>query len=122
MLTTIMTAISQNAALGWIVRRIFDWGGWLLSIIGGALALWSQLDPVTQATLLTVLQGNWGEVTLGSAFGFAALVISQWRSWRATVKPQVVDGQKHRRELTDAEALAMNNAATGHNQTHIQRR
>jgi hypothetical protein len=122
MFSGILAAISGNAALGWIVRRIFDWGGWLLSILGGLLALYGQLDPATQTIIVSALQGHIGEVTLGSAFGLAMLVINQWRSWRATVKPQIVLPGKQRREMTEAEALAWNNAETGHNQTHIPTR
>ncbi|WMT90179.1 hypothetical protein [Pelagibacterium sp. H642] len=110
MLTGIFTAIKTNAALGWIVRRIFDWGGWLAGILGGLLTLFLQLDTLTQSAIITVLQGNWQEVTLGSAFGFAVLAINQWRSWRATVRPQVVTSDKKKIEvpvLTEEQARAI---------------
>lgn len=125
MLTGIFTAIKTNAALGWIVRRIFDWGGWLAGILGGLLTLFLQLDPITQSAIITVLQGNWQQVTLGSAFGFAVLAINQWRSWRATVTPQAVTQSGVRVErpvLTDEEALALNERETGVKQTHIPTR
>lgn len=122
MLSSIFTAIGGNAALGWIFRRIPDWGGWVLGWLGGLLALFANLDPATQALVVTVLQGNWQEISLGSAIGFIIWALSQWRSWRATVKPHVVEPGNRRRELTEAEALALNNAETGLNQTHIPRR
>ena len=122
MLSGIMAAIGGNAALGWAFRRIWDWGGWIGGTLGTVLALFANLDPATQAIVLTVLQGRWQEITLGGAVGFIIWALSQWRSWRATVKPQVVTPDRKRRVLTDAEALAINNAETGLNQTHIPRR
>lgn len=122
MFSGIMAAISGNAALGWIVRRVFDWGGWMLTALGTILTLFANFDPATQAIIITVLQGNWQEMTLGSLVGLIPLAISQWRSWRATVKPQIVTAGKKRRILTETEALAFNNAATGLNQTSIPTR
>lgn len=72
--------------------------------------------------VFAILTGQGGTLTIGAGIGFAVYVWSQIMSYRATVKPQVVTPDKKRRELTDAEALAINNAETGLNQTHIPRR
>ena len=112
MFAGILTAISSNAALGWLARRIPDWGGWLLGIIGGGLTLFMNLDPVTQMTITRVFQGNWQEISLGSLVGIAMLAFSQWRSWRATVNPHVVGGGEVI-ELTEEEARQKVYEATG---------
>ncbi|WP_332717305.1 hypothetical protein [Pelagibacterium mangrovi] len=125
MITAILTAIKTNAKLGWLARRIWDWGGWIGGTLGSLLALFASLDPVTQGIILTVLQGRWQEITLGGAVGFIVWALSQWRSWRATVKPQAVTERGTRVEvpvLTEAEALALNERETGIKQTHIPRR
>jgi hypothetical protein len=83
----------QSVVLGWLARRIPDWGGWLT--MAGSAALWlfdaySRMTPTDQEVIGQLLQGNWKTVTLGGAAGFISLIISQWRSYRATVTPQVV--------------------------------
>lgn len=85
-----ITGIVSSAGIGWLLRRIPDWGGQLLGWLGGLAVLFMQLDPVTQAAVAAVLQGNWQNVTLGSLAGVILFGVGQWRSYRATVKPQVV--------------------------------
>lgn len=85
-----LASLFSQAGVGWLVRRAFDWGGWLLAILGGILAFFTQLDPQLQMMLLMALQGNWQSITIGSLFGIVPLAISQWRSWKATVDPHIV--------------------------------
>jgi hypothetical protein len=85
-----MGKLFSKVALGWFGRRVLDWGGWLGTFIGGALALYNNLPPAVQDLILRVLTGNWKELTLGALVGLVPLVISQIASFRATVKPQVV--------------------------------
>lgn len=85
-----LSRLFSQAGSGWLVRRIFDWGGWILAAIGGVLSFFLQLDPQLQMALLMALQGSWQAIPIGSAFGLAMLVFSQWRSWKATVKPHAV--------------------------------
>ena len=120
MFTGILTAISSNAAVGWIARRIPDWGGQLLGWLGALFALFTQLDPVTQSILITVLQGNWETVTLGSLVGVIVWAIGQWRSWKATVNPHVItkDKKNIRVELTEEEARQKVYEETGHYPTN----
>lgn len=125
MLTAILTAIKTNAKLGWLARRIWDWGGWIGGTIGAALYWFNGLDPTTQAIIITALQGHWDKLTLGSAVGFVFWALSQWRSWRATVQPQAVTERGTRVEapvLTEAEAVALNERETGIRQSHIPTR
>ena len=98
-----LASLFSQAGVGWLVRRVFDWGGWIGGTLGTLLALFASLDPITQSAILTALQGRWQDVTLGGAVGFVIWGLSQWRSWRATVKPHVTDGE-HLRVLTEAEA------------------
>src|SRR5688572_3674656 len=99
-----LATLFTQAGFGWLLRRVPDWGGHVLGWLGGLFALFMQLDPATQAIIVTVLQGNWQEITLGSAIGFVIWALSQWRSWRATVSPHVVTTD--RRVLTEDQARA----------------
>lgn len=108
-----IAGVASKAGVGWLLRRIPDWGGQLLGWLGGLFALFSQLDPATQAVLISVLQGNWHTVTLGSLAGVVLFVVGQWQSYRATVKPQVVTSEGTKIEvpvLTEEQARA----ATGY--------
>lgn len=98
-----LTTLFTRAGSGWLLRRVFDWGGWIGGTLGTLLALFASLDPVSQNAILGALQGRWQDITLGGAVGFIIWGLSQWRSWVATVKPHVTDGDNVR-VLTEAEA------------------
>lgn len=108
-----MTAFLSSAALGWFLRRILDWGGWLGAVLLGIVNFYNALPPELQGVIVKVLQGNWHQITLGAVPGLVALVWSQIQSYRATVRPQVViDGQQlpissmPRREAAGVEELS----------------
>jgi hypothetical protein len=82
--------IVKSVVLGWLGRRVLDWGGWLGTFLLGLIGLYNALPPGAQASIGSALQGNWQDITLGSVIPLAALVFSQVMSFRATVKPQVV--------------------------------
>lgn len=82
--------IVKNVVLGWLGRRVLDWGGWLGTFLLGLIGLYNALPPTAQAAIGNALQGNWQDITLGSVIPLGALVFSQIMSFRATVKPQVV--------------------------------
>lgn len=88
-----------RVALGWLGRRIPDWGGWLGGILLAMFQFWNSLGPEGQEFVMIVLQGNWKSVTLGALAGLVPLVISQIASFRTTVKPQVVTPEGTRRAL-----------------------
>lgn len=86
----------QNVAIGWLVRRALDWGGWIGTIAAAVMGIYSQLSGPQQAAISQALQGNWQDITLGSLVPIVVLVFSQVWSFRATTAPQVVtaDAQK----------------------------
>ena len=90
-----MTAFLSSAAFGWFLRRILDWGGWVGGFLLAIINTYNALPPPLQAAIVTVVEGRWQEITLGSLIPLVALVWSQIQSYRATVRPQVViDGQQ----------------------------
>ena len=89
-----MTAFLSSAALGWFLRRILDWRGWLGAVLA-VINFYNALPPELQGVIVKVVAGNWREITLGAVPGLVALLWSQIQSYRATVRPQVViDGQQ----------------------------
>ncbi len=88
--------IFTGVALGWLGRRILDWGGWLGTFMLTIIGLYNGLPPVAQQAVQAVVTGHWQDITLGSLIPLAMLVWSQISSFRATVRPQIVtsDGQK----------------------------
>lgn len=98
----LLSAVAGNAALGWLARR----GGEALSFGLGAGAIVAGLPSPYQQLIFDILAGRGGEASIGVYLGFAGWLLTQWRSWRATVNPHVVDANKHRRVLTEAEARA----------------
>lgn len=121
MFASIFAAITGNVILGWISRRVLEVGGWLAAVI----PLFMAMPPENQAVIIAILSGQGGALSISAVIGFAIYLWSQIMSWRSTVRPQVVTSSKKRITvpvLTDEEALAMNNRATGQNQTHIPTR
>ncbi len=96
-----MGGLFTKVALGWLGRRIPDWGGWLGGILFALLQFWNGLGPEGQEFVMVVLQGNWKSITLGALTGLVPLVISQIASFRTTVKPQVVTPEGTRASLDD---------------------
>lgn len=85
-----------QAGLGWLGRRVLDWGGWLGTTGVSLVTLYNSLPPTTQTAIQHAWEGHWQDITLGSLVPIAALVFSQVQSYRATVKPAMVttDGTK----------------------------
>lgn len=99
-------SILSSVALGWLGRRIPDWGGWIVAAVGFGMAIYSQLDPETQQAFGTAIQqiitGNWREISLGhiaTIIGVVLLAWSQRKSFKSTVRPQIVTPQGARVEL-----------------------
>jgi hypothetical protein len=82
--------IVKSVVLGWLGRRVLDWGGWLGTFLLSVIGLYNALPQTAQAAIGSALQGNWQDLTLGAILPLGALVFSQIMSFRATVKPQVV--------------------------------
>jgi hypothetical protein len=96
-----MKTLFSSVALNWWFRRLWDWGGQLAGWLGGLIALYGLMPPDMQHTLLAILSGKWAEVSLASAGGFLIWAITQWRSYVATVKPQIVTKAGNRAELRE---------------------
>lgn len=96
-----MTTLLSSVALNWWLRRIWDWGGQLAGWLGGLLALYGLMPSDMQHTLLAILGGKWGEISLASAGGFIVWAFTQWRSYVATVKPQIVTKAGRQAELRE---------------------
>jgi hypothetical protein len=92
-------SIFTSVALGWLGRRVLDWGGWLGSFLLAIIGLYNGLPPVAQEAVQAVLSGHWQDITLGSLIPLTALVWSQVASFRATVRPQVVTPRGEKVEL-----------------------
>lgn len=89
-----MGSFFASVAVQWFLRRILDWGGWLGGFLLFVINTYNALPPQLQAAIVTVIEGRWQEITVGSLIPLLALIWSQITSFRATVKPQVVvDGQ-----------------------------
>lgn len=96
-----MTALFSSIAMQWWLRRLWDWGGMLAGWLSGLLALYSMMPAEMQRTVLAILGGQWGDVSLAAAGGFIVWALSQWRSYVATVKPQIVTKDGRQAELSE---------------------
>lgn len=85
-MSAIFLAIAQNVILGWLWRRLQELVAW-----GAGLApLFMALPPEYQHLIGEVLQGRGGGLSISVYIGFALYLWSQFQSFRATTKPQVV--------------------------------
>lgn len=110
-----MGSFFASVAVQWFLRRILDWGGWLGTFLLGVIGFYNSLPPPLQAAIVTVVQGHWQDITLGSVIPLLGLIWSQIQSFRATVKPQIVtsDGkQVALPELAPAKQTAVEEFAT----------
>lgn len=92
MLTTITMAVAQSAILGWLWRRAQEVAAWAFALVPIYLAM----PPSMQSDVHAIFTGQGGGLTISAAFGILWYLWTQWQSYRATVRPQVVtqDGQK----------------------------
>lgn len=92
MLTSIAVGIAKSAALGWIWRRAQE----LVAHATWLVPLFLSIPKPYQELIVDVLRGQGGGYSISVYIGFAGFLWTQFQSYRATVKPQVVtgDGQK----------------------------
>ena len=92
MISSIFIAIAQNVVLGWLWRRLQE----LVAFVAGLAPLFMMLPPAYQDLILGVLQGQGGGYSISVYIGLIGYLWTQWQSYRATVKPQVVttEGRK----------------------------
>lgn len=92
MLTSIAAAIAQNVILGWLWRRAQE----LASLAGIFVPIYLAMPPSMQADVQAIFTGQGGGLTISAALGIGWYLWTQFQSYRATTKPQIVttDGQK----------------------------
>ena len=92
MLTSIAMGVAQNVVLGWLWRRAQELAGLAFTLVPIYLAM----PPSMQQDVQAIFTGQGGGLTISAALGILWYLWTQWQSYRATVRPQVVtaDGQK----------------------------
>lgn len=92
MLTSIAAGIAQNVVMGWLWRRAQELAGLAFTLVPIYLAM----PPSMQQDVQAIFTGQGGGLTISAAVGILWYLWTQWQSYRATVRPQVVtsDGQK----------------------------
>lgn len=95
MITSIFIAVAQNVVLGWLWRRLQE----LVAFVAGLAPLFMMLPPEHQALVMAVLQGQGGGYSISAYIGFGLYLWTQWQSYRATVKPQVVTTEGRKVEI-----------------------
>ncbi|MET0337896.1 MAG: hypothetical protein ABW063_09045 [Caulobacter sp.] len=101
-----LKSLSENVIVGWVRRRLLEVGG----IVGLIVPFVMAMPPDQQAVLVAIITGQGGGLSIAALFGLGVYLFGQWRSWRATVNPQVVTSDKKKIEvpvLTEAEARAI---------------
>lgn len=78
--------IMDGIVIQWTIRRLLEVGGWLSAIVSIVVAL----PPEHQATIVAVLTGQGGGLTISAAIGLGVYFWSQFLSFRSTVRPQLV--------------------------------
>lgn len=88
-------SVFTNVTWGWIGRRLLDWGGWIGTTGMAVYGFYAALPPVAQDIVLRILTNRWQDITLGALLPALVLIVSQFMSYRATVRDHVVaDGKK----------------------------
>jgi hypothetical protein len=81
-----LTSIVQSAAAGWIWRRCQELGSLATILIPIYLAMPASMQEDVRA----IFTGQGGGLTISAALGLAWYVWTQFQSYRATTKVQVV--------------------------------
>lgn len=87
-----LTTIIQSAAAGWVWRRAQELGSLATVLIPIYLAMPASM----QGDVRAIFTGQGGGLTISAAIGLVWYLWTQFQSYRATTRPQVVttDGQK----------------------------
>lgn len=87
-----LTSIIQSAAAGWLWRRVQE----LSSLATILIPIYLAMPKAMQADVMAIFTGQGGGLTISAAIGLGWYVWTQFQSFRATTKPQVVTtaGQK----------------------------
>jgi len=118
MLTSILTSLISNVVLGWLWRRLQE----LLSVGIALASFYAAMPPDAQAAISAILTGRGGGLTVTAAVGLLWYLWTQFQSWRATTRPQIVTDDKTKINLptiTKEEALAIAKAQTGYDHEYL---
>lgn len=87
-----LTTIIQSAAAGWLWRRAQELG----SLATVLIPIYLAMPPSMQEDVRAIFTGQGGGLTISAALGLLWYLWTQFQSYRATTKPQVVTtaGQK----------------------------
>jgi hypothetical protein len=102
-----LTSIFQSAAAGWLWRRVQE----LASLAGIFIPIYLAMPPGMQRDVQAIFTGQGGGLTISAAVGLVWYLWTQFQSYRATTKPQVVTTAGKKLPLTptgskEAEAIA----------------
>ncbi|HEV7344252.1 MAG TPA: hypothetical protein VGN60_01280 [Devosia sp.] len=78
--------ILQNVAVQWLVRRIPEFTGLIVALV----TFYNSMPAEYQATIIAIVTGQGGGLTIGALIGFGLWAFAQINSYRATVRPQTV--------------------------------
>lgn len=91
-------SILSSVAIGWLGRRVLDWGGIALGGAFGLIQFYNAMPPQVQTLVQKVATGHWQEITLGAVPGLIVWGWSQFQSFKATTRPQIVTDEGKRVE------------------------
>lgn len=120
MFASFFAVIAKNVIFGWLWRRAQE----LVSLGTVLVPIYLAMPPSMQHDVQAIFTGQGGGLTLSAAFGLLWYLWTQWQSFRATTKPQIVAADATKIELpqiTKAEALAAAKAATGRDHEFVGR-
>lgn len=92
-------SILSSVALGWLGRRVLDWGGIAIGGTFGLIQFYNNMPPPLQVLVQKVATGHWQEITLGAVPGLLVWGWSQFQSFKTTTRPQVVTDEGKRVEM-----------------------
>lgn len=81
-----MNSILENVAIQWLIRRVPEWGGIIVTLV----TFYNSIPPQYQAIIVAVVTGQGGGLTVGALIGFAMWLYAQFISFRQTTKPKEV--------------------------------
>lgn len=79
--------ILENVAVQWLIRRVPEWGGIILTLV----TFYNSIPPQYQAIIVAIVTGQGGGLTIGALIGFAMWAYAQVISYRQTTRPKEVE-------------------------------
>ena len=113
---TFLSGLAGNVVVGWVLRRVGEVAGLLAFLLSLVLSL----PPAYQDVIIALLTGQGGGLTITAILGLLGYLWAQYRSYRATVTPQVVTSDKTKHELpvlTEEQARDLVEQQTGRRPT-----